>query len=141
MSGNNTFTSHYTDDDGSRKKFFEIVKKFEGDLVDEPGLAIDVHMDWISMDNIYLTEYLVSPKLLIRTMEKANCVLVDTDLFANTYNINKEWFTEVTEHEANPKNKKYYQDVKRFYGDLKGVDKESKIWKDIFRYYVFKKIA
>jgi SAM-dependent methyltransferase len=140
LAGNPSYTSYYTDDDGSRRIFFEILKKFEGDLKDEPGQAVDIHMDWISMDNVYLTEYLVTPKLLIRTMEKAGCVLVDTDLFANTYNMNKEWFTEVIDHEENPKNKKYYKDVAKFYGDLKGVDKESKIWNDLFRYYTFKKL-
>ena len=73
-------------------------------------------------------------------MEKANCVLVDTDLFVNTYNINKEWFLKVIEHEENYKNKQYYKKISKFYGELKGSDKESLIWNSLFRYYVFKKI-
>ena len=140
LAGKDTYTSYYTDEDGSRKKFFEIVKKFEGDLKDETGLAIDVHMGWISQEGKYLTEYMVTPKLLIRTMEKAGCVLVDSDLFANIYNVNKEWFTSVVEHEENPKNKKVYKEWAQFYGDLKGADKESKYWNDLFRFYIFKKI-
>jgi hypothetical protein len=60
-------------------------------------------------------------------MEKAGCVLVDTDLFVNLYNINREWFTDVIDHEENPKNKKFYKTVANFYGDLKGADKESKV--------------
>ena len=143
LNGKDTFTSYYTDDDGVRKKFFEIVKKFNNEESDinQPGQAIDVHMAWLSQEGKYITEYLVTPKLLVKTMEKAGCILVDTDLFANTYNINKEWFTEVIEHEENPRNKKFYKDVAMFYGDLKGSDKESKIWNDLFRYYIFKKIA
>ena len=140
LNGKDTATSYYTDDDGSRKKFFEIIKKFEGDVTNEPGSALDVHMDWVSQEGKYLTEYLVTPKLLIKTMEKAGCVLVDTDLFANTYNINKEWFIDVIDHEENPRNKKFYKDVAQFYGDLKGADKESRVWNDLFRYYIFKKI-
>lgn len=140
LNGKDTFTSYYTDDDGARKKFFEIIKKFEGDITNEPGQALDVHMAWVSQEGKYLTEYMVTPKLLIKTMEKAGCVLVDSDLFANTYNINKEWFMEVIDHEENPKNKKFYKDVAMFFGDLKGADKESRIWNDLFRYYVFKKI-
>jgi len=140
LNGKDTFTSYYTDEDGQRRVFFELIKKFEGPLQDEPGLAMDVHMGWMSQEGKYLTEYLVTPKLLIKTMEKAGCVLVDTDLFANTYNINKEWFTDVIEHEENPKNKKFYQSVAKFYGELKGVDKESRIWNDLFRFYVFKKL-
>ncbi len=135
-----TFTSWYTDEEGQRAKFFELVKKFDGELKDEPGMAIDIHMGWISQEGKYITEYLVTPKLLIKTMEKAGCVLVDTDLFVNLYNINKEWFTEVIDHEENPKNKKFYKTVAQFYGDLKGVDKESKVWNDLYRFYVFKKL-
>ena len=134
------YTSYYTDDNGQRNKFFEIIKKFEGPIKDEPGLPIDVHMDWISQEGKYITEYLVTTNLLIKTMEKANCVLVDTDLFVNTYNINKEWFLKVIEHEENYKNKQYYKKISKFYGELKGSDKESLIWNSLFRYYVFKKI-
>jgi hypothetical protein len=140
LNNKNTYTSYYTSDDGQRNKFFEIIKKFEGELKDDYGQTIDVHMDWISEEGIYLTEYLVSPKLLISTMKKADCILVDTDLFANTYNINKDWILKVIEYEHNPKNKVYYESIKSFYTDLKGVDKESKTWNDLFRFYVFKKI-
>ena len=140
LNNKDTYTSYYTDDDGSRKKFFEIIKKFDHELLNEPGQALDVHMAWVSQEGKYLTEYMVTPSLLIKTMEKAGCVLVDTDLFANTYTINREWFTEVIEHEENPRNKKFYKDVAQFYGDIKGADKESKIWNDLFRYYIFKKI-
>ena len=135
-----SFTSFYTDDEGQRAKFFELVKKFEGDIKDEPGMAIDVHMGWVSQEGKYITEYLVTPKLLTKTMEKAGCVLVDTDLFANIYSLNKEWFTTVIDYEENPKNKKFYKSVAQFYSELKGADKESKIWNDLYRFYVFKKI-
>jgi SAM-dependent methyltransferase len=138
LNGKQTFTSYYTDDEGQRAKFFEIVKKFEGDVKDEPGNAIDVHMGWVSQEGKYMTEYLVTPKLLIKTMEKAGCVLVDTDLFINLYNVNKEWFMTVIDHEENPKNKKFYKDVSKFYGDLKGAEKEGRIWNDLYRFYVFK---
>jgi SAM-dependent methyltransferase len=140
LGGKESFTSWYTDDDGQRAKFFELVKKFEGDIKDESGMAIDVHMGWVSQEGKYITEYLVSPKLMINTMEKAGCALVDTDLFVNTYSINREWFTDVIEHEENPKNKKFYKNVAQFYGDLKGADKEAKIWNDLYRFYVFKKL-
>ena len=136
----NVITSYYTDDDGQRVKFFEVIKKFEGEVKDEPGQAIDVHMAWVNQEGKYITEYLVTPKLLIKTMEKAGCSLVDTDLFANVYSINKEWFTTVIDHEADPRNKKFFKDVGMFYGDLKGADKESRIWNDLFRFYIFKKL-
>ena len=140
LNGKDNMISWFTDEDGQRKKFFEIIKKFDGELKDDAGMSIDVYMAWISQEGKYLTEYLVSSKLLIDTMKKGGCILEDTDLFVNLYNINKEWFQEVTEHEENPKNKKYYESVIQFYGDLRGADKESKIWNELFRYYVFKKV-
>ena len=140
LNGKQSYTSFYTNDEGQRSKFFEIVKKFDGDVKDEPGNSIDVHMSWVSQEGKFITEYLVTPKLLIKTMEKAGCVLVDTDLFVNLYNMNKEWFMNVIDYEENPKNKKFYKNVAKFYGDLKGAEKEGRIWNDLYRFYVFKKI-
>jgi SAM-dependent methyltransferase len=131
------YTSYYTDDNGNKTKLFEITKKFTGELKDEPGQAIDVLMKWIS--DKPMTENLVSTKLMVKTMEKAGCRLIDSDLFSNIYNINKEWFTDVIPHEENPKNKKFYEDVALFYGNLKGSDKESKSFSFLNRYYIFQK--
>jgi SAM-dependent methyltransferase len=140
LNGKDNVISWFTDEDGQRKKFFEIIKKFDGELKDLPNMTIDVYMAWISQEGKYLSEYLVSSKLLIETMKKAGCVLVDTELFVNIYNINREWFSEVIDHEENPKNKKFYASVGQFYGNLKGAEKEGRIWNDLYRYYVFKKL-
>ena len=96
-------------------------------------------MRWIS--DVYRPENLVSPKLMIKTMEKAGCRLVDTDLFSNLYQINKEWFANVISHEENPKNKKFYENSSKIYGDLKGADKESKVYSFLNRYYIFQKVS
>jgi SAM-dependent methyltransferase len=135
------YTSWYTDNDGQRKKLFEIIKKFNGNLEDVPGQAVDYHMSWIQQDDVYYTEYMVTPNHLIKIMNKAKCELLETDLFVNLYNINKEWFLNVIDHEENPRNKIYYQRLCQFYGDLKGADKESKSYFDLFRYYIFKKVS
>jgi len=135
-----TFTSYYTDDDGTRKKLFEIIKKFDSKLEDKEGLAIDVHLAWFMQENKYETEYLVTPNLLNKVMGKANCRLVETDLFANLYTINQQYFTQVIEHEENPKNYKFYKKVAAFFEELKGIDKESKIFSFLNRYYVYQKI-
>ena len=135
-----TFTSYYTDDDGNRKKFFEIIKKFDGKNIDKEGQAIDVHISWIMEENKYITEYLVSETLLTKTMEKAGCRIVDTDLFSNLFFLNQPYFTNVIQHEENPKNYKFYKNVAEYYGDLKGVDKESKLFTFLNRYYIFQKI-
>jgi len=102
LENKDTLTSYYTDDNGNRKKFFEIVKKFEGNLKDEIGLAIDVHMAWIMEENKYRTEYLVTEKLLTNTMKKAGCRLVDSDVFSNLFQINKgELRNEISEMNQN----------------------------------------
>jgi len=140
LDNKDVFTSYYTDDDGSRKKLFEIIKKFEGPLKSEEGLAIDVHIGWIMQENKYETEYLVTPELLNKVMGKASCKLVETDLFSNLYTINQPYFTNVIEHEENPKNYQFYKKVAAYYEDLKGVDKESKVFSFLNRYYVYQKV-
>jgi hypothetical protein len=140
LNGKESYTSYYTNDEGHRNKLFEIIKRFKGDVKDVPGQPIDVHMDWISEEDSYETEYLITPKLLINSMKQADCELVETDLFLNSYNINRDWITQVIKYEHNPKNKKQYDEVAAFYGDLQNADKESKIWNELMRFYVFKKV-
>ena len=137
LNDTDVFTSYYTNDEGQKTKLFEITKKFPGKLKDEPGQTIDVMMKWIS--DAVKPENLITPKFLISTMEKAGCRLVDTNTFSNVYNINKSWFMNVVPHEENYKNKKFYEDVVKFYGALKGYDKESKVYSFLNRYYIFQK--
>ena len=140
LNGNDTYTSFFTDDEGKKVKFFEIVKKFEGNYNDEIGKGIDVHMSWISQEGTYFSEYLVSKKLMVDTMRKAGCYLIDSDLFRNVYNLNKDWFYKVAPTEENKKNKRYYEKISKFYGKLEGADKESKTYSFLNRFYIFKKI-
>ena len=135
-----TYTSYYTDDEGKRTKLFEIIKKYDGDKLNRTGLALDVHMAWISEEGKYETEYIVTKNYMIETMnKKCNAELIETDTFENMYNINKPWFDIATKVEENLKNRKFYQDAYKFYGDLKGADKESKKYSFLFRYFVFQK--
>ena len=133
-------SSYYTDEDGKRLLLYEIVKKYTNDASSDVGKPIDVHMSWINADDKYIEEYLVSRKLLLDTMSRAGCRLVDTDVFSNLYNMNKPYFENVIKYEENPKNKKYYEKIAQFYGNLKGIDKESRNYSFLFRYYVFQKM-
>lgn len=135
----NKYTSFYTTEDGKREKLYEIVKKYNK-LDNTIGNPIDVHMGWINDTDKYIEEFLVTKNLMVNTMKKAGCRLVDTDLFSNLYHYNKPYFKEVIKHEENPKNKQFYEKVAQFYGDLKGADKESRHYSFLFRYYVFQKI-
>ena len=137
---NDTYTSFYTDEEGKKRIFYEIVKKFDGKYDNKIGRAIDVHMSWFCDDGQYFTEYLVSKDLMVSTMKKAGCYLIDTDIFRNVYNLNKDWFERVAPTEENIKNKKFYAKVQKFYEDLDGPDKQSKEYSFLNRYYIFKKI-
>ena len=135
-----TIISNYTDDEGQRTKLFEIVKKYSGGLSKDVGSPVDIHMSWISDENKYIEEYLVSKELMLKTMKRAGCRLIDTDMFKNIYTINEPYFKNVIQYEENPKNKQFYEKVAGFYGDLKGADKESRDWSFLFRYYIFQKV-
>ena len=135
-----TYTSYYTDEQGKRTKLFEIIQKYKDDNLNKTGLPLDVHMAWISEEGKYETEYLVTKQFMIDTMKnKCNANLIETDTFQNLYNINKPWFEMVSDVEENLKNRKFYQDAKKFYGELTGADKESKKYSFLFRYFVFQK--
>jgi SAM-dependent methyltransferase len=136
---NNKITSIYTDKDGKRNILFDIVKKYSGEVSNTVGQPIDVHMSWLSEEGKYIEEYLVSRELMEKTMRRAGCRLIDTDLFANLYQINKPYFDNVIKYEENPKNKQFYEKIAEFYQDLSGADKESKVYSFLFRYYVFQK--
>jgi hypothetical protein len=133
-------TSYYTDDEGKRSILYEIVKKYSGDYNPKVSNSIDVHMAWIMEEGKHIEEYLVSRELMVDTMEKAGCRLIDTDLFSNLFNINRPYFENVIQYEENPKNKQYYERIASFFGDLKGADKESRNYTFLFRYYIFQKM-
>ena len=137
---NNKITSTYTDKNGKRNILYEIIKKYNGDLLHSTGQPVDIHMSWISEEGKYIEEYLVTRELMEKTMKQAGCRLVDTDLFANLYQLNKMYFTNVIKYEENPKNKRFYENIAEFYEDLTGADKESKHYSFLFRYYIFQKI-
>ena len=136
---NNKITSIYTDKEGKRNILYEIIKKYSGDPSNIVGMPIDVHMSWISEEGKYIEEYLVTSELLEKTMKKAGCRLVDTDLFANLFQLNKPYFEQVIKYEENPKNKQFYEKIAEFYEELNGADKESRNFSFLYRYYIFQK--
>ena len=138
LDDNKSVASYYTDDEGRKNKFFEIVKKFDGKPKNAAGNSIDVHMSWINADeNSYNEEYLVPKEFMISSMKSIGLKLVDSNLFQNMYTINKDFFDNVIQHEENPGNKKFYQNIAQFFKELKGVDKEGKKWQFLYRYYIF----
>jgi len=136
------YIEYYTDNDGNKKIFFEIIKKY--DKINEYpiglGYTIDVHLSWISFENVFVSEYLVDKDFLIRELYKdCNMVLVETDLFENQYNIHKEYFSKYAKFESNEKTRKTLLDVAEYYKDNKFLD-GCKKFTNFNRFYIFKKI-
>ena len=136
---NGKITSTYTDKDGNRNVLYEIVKKYNGELGHDIGMPIDVHMSWISEEGKFIEEYLVTQELMENTMKAAGCRLVDSDLFVNLYEMNKQYFEKVIKYEENPNNRQFFEKIGEFFGDLTGADKESRNFSFLYRYYIFQK--
>ena len=92
-------------------------------------------------ENTYLTEFLVTKELMIKVMkEKCNMRLIDTATFHDLYEINKPFFMDTVLQEEHEKNKAFYMKVRKFFDQETPIDKESKIYSDLFRYYIFQKM-
>ena len=137
-----SYKGEYTNDEGASNVLFEIVKKYnETTDFNKTGLPIDVHMSWISNENKYITEYVVTKNFLTKTLaEKSNLKLIDTQMFGNLYDINSDFFMDTINYEENEKNKKFFMKVKSFYDLEKDIDIQSKVYSDLFRYYIFQKV-
>lgn len=138
LNGNNIYTSYRMNEDGKKVKYYEIIKKFNGNkLENKTGNAIDVHMSWIFEENQYQEEYLISQEFMINSMKKANLKLIETDTFHNIYMINRPYFNDVIEYESDARNKKVYKDFGLIY---KNDNIEDRKWMFLYRYYIFKLI-
>jgi hypothetical protein len=131
-----------TNDKGEKELLFEIIKKYDDvkpNTIIGLGNAIDVHMSWISNEGVYITEYLVDSRFVIKDLlETCNLELVDTDLFDNQMEIHKEYLTKYAKYDANEKNKKMLADVANYYKQTEinlGCYQNSRL----SRYYVFRK--
>ena len=138
LNNKNNYLSTYQDENGNKETLFEIVKKFNGDNLNDFGKAIDVKISWIN-DN-YLTEYMVSKEFLSKVFkEKSNLTLIDSLSFQELYNLNKDFFFDVVPYEENKQNKIFFDKVKTFYTDQSDINKQSQIYSFLHRYYVFRK--
>lgn len=141
LNSKNIYTVYYDDSDGNKRKFFEIVKKF--DLTDEnvvgPGKGIDVHMSWAFDEGNYQTEYLVDLNFIKEDLlNDAELELVDTDLFSNQMVVHKKFLTDAIMYESSEETKNYLSKVVEFF-EPNEMNKKSKAYTDLHRYFVFRK--
>ena len=132
----------YTDEKGKKEKLFEIVKKF--DTIDTskpigPGYAIDLFASWMFEDGTYQTEYLVDYKFLAEDLLKdCDLELVETDLFSNQFNMNREFFSKYQQTMHNPETQKFLANVAMYYDETE-INKLCYEYTFLQRYTVFRK--
>lgn len=132
------FTEYYVEN-GEKKVLFEIVKKYDDNSTEKIGQAIDVYMSWIFEEGIYMTEYLVYPDFLIKEFkEKCNLEVVETGLFEDMFNDNKDYLLLSTEIEEHPKTKKTFTDFAKFY-EKNEMNEKCYSYSFLNRFYVFRK--
>ena len=131
--------SEYYEENGEKKLLYEIVKKYDDNTKEKIGLGIDVHMSWFSEEGVYQTEYLVFSDFIIKSLkEKCNLELVETGLFENLFNDNKQ-FLELGANVDAGMSKKFFGNIYNFYEPTE-FNKKCQAYTFLNRFYVFRKI-
>jgi hypothetical protein len=131
----------------NNKKVWSIQKNYDNELFEDNesslGYKINVYQDSI---NKSITEYLVNPEFLIKTMEKYGFLLIDrndckrfkidkpTNTFRNLYN---EFMSEIDDK----LHRRMFKDVEKDYGKAYLMRNEEKDISFLNRYFIFKKIS
>jgi SAM-dependent methyltransferase len=137
LKGVDKFTEYY-DDNGEKKILYEIVKKYDDSSKDKIGLAIDVYMAWISEENVHLTEYLVLPEFIIKTLkEKCSLELVETIGFKEIFDNNREYLKLASSIDADLE-RKFYSKIYKFYNPTE-FNIKCQNYSFLNRYYIFRK--
>jgi SAM-dependent methyltransferase len=138
-----TYQLFYDTVKGEKKLLFEIKKKYNDNSIDMYGNTIDVHMSWISEENIFNSEYLVNYDFIVKSLkDNCNLELIESDYFKTIYEDSYGYINSVCENEKMDNvalgNLNFISKVKIFYEDNL-MNKVHKEISDLYRYYVFKK--
>lgn len=133
--------SYYTDEEGKKKKFFEIIRKYspELDSINKPGIAIDYFNATYRVEDDYETEYLVSKEYLVSQFAKYNIRLVDTMSFEELYEMSRDFFDKAAINEAERQTKNYLMTTGSFYNLNDSINNASYQNSRLYRFYVFQK--
>lgn len=142
--GSNESYIEYFDENGIKKKFFELVRRYgefkENDIVGT-GNGIDLYASWMFNEGTYVTEYLVDYNFFVSELEKdSDLELIDSDLFSNQYHINREFLNESRKYESTKDTRSYLgTKASLIYNDDDDFIKKCRIFSFLNRYYVFRK--
>jgi SAM-dependent methyltransferase len=131
----------HIDETGAKILLFDIVKKYVTKDVNTYGLQVDVHMSSFMDEGSYITEYLVTPKMLINTLkEKCNMRLIESETFNQLHKLYNEFFVSTADYESKAETKKFFGEIRDFF-EFK--DEMSKKWYEytkLNRYYILQKL-
>ena len=143
LGDNDSFTTYYQTNKGEKKKLFEIIKRYKNlDSSKTFGLGhgIDVHNAFISHEGVFLKEYLVDKRYLVKELlEKCDLELVETDLFDNQFEIHRDYFEKYITFEDKKQTKKFLNNAQEFYNQEDSVNKASFSITMLNRFYIFRR--
>jgi SAM-dependent methyltransferase len=137
LGNNDTFTTYFDDKQGIKRKYFEIVKKYDNTDKITVGKAIDLYASWMFNEGTYVTEYLVDKDFVIEEFKEIGLELVDTDLFENQLEINKDFFMDTRKYESTQSTRKTLTDASAFYEEDE-LNQKLMMFSKLNRYYVFR---
>jgi SAM-dependent methyltransferase len=137
-----SFAVYRDDDDGTKKLFFEVVKKYE-DLDPSKtigiGQPIDLHASWMFNEGVYFTEYLVDADFMREELERdCDMEMVDTGLFQDQMSIHQQFLTDSIDYESTQDTQSYLRKTGRYYEDT-DINLKCREYTNLNRYYVFRK--
>lgn len=137
------FTTYFTNKEGQKKKFIEIVKEY-GDVntnkVIGLGNSIKVHNTTFMLENTYFTEFLVDKRFVIKEFdEKCDLELVDTGLFVDIYHNNKQFFQVSSKFDSDNRDRKFYSNIAAYYDMTNDINKVCFEDTKLNRYYIFRR--
>ena len=160
LMGKQKMTVSYTDNQGKKSVFYEIVKIYNDDdpnVIDPSstdygiGIPIDFYNSLISNPGTYIQEYLVFPDFLEKSLkERCGLELIESDSFFNLFNLYKNYFIQEQSGEfalADTSHKRYTEirqfDLSLFPNSHSDVVPDAALasfkLSMLNRYYIFKK--
>lgn len=135
------YTKYYTNDKGEKKILYEIIKKYDDKLLatNKTGNAIDLYASWMFGENKYVTEYLVEPEYLIKTLlEDCDLELIDTDFFDNQFELNRDFFMNYAKYDNDKETNIFLQKIAKYY-EPNEINDGCYDFTRLERYYIFRK--
>lgn len=138
---NNKYTVYYTDQRGNKRILFEIIKRYDDKVLNKTkiGNAIDLYVSWMFKEGQYITEYIVDYEFIVNELKKdCDLELVDSDLFVNLYEVNRDYFKYYAQYDDNLETRKFLLNVANYY-DSNDINEACFKYSQLERYYVFRK--